>query len=250
MAERTEYRQIADALREAILRREYRPGDALPREEDLAERFHVTRPTIRQAIRVLRQEGRITTRRGQGTFVRVGPTVALRYRPDMPRGGPWSTSIATIGPSGSVHPIGVEVIPAGGREMSWLEIAEGVDVMVRRRHIRDANGDPIQLYDSYFALDLVRDTPLGDPTTAQGGVYRTLERMGHLPVEFGESVGARMPTPNEAAVLRLGDRTPVLEIVRVTRDDSGLAVEALHIVAAADRNLLVYDALPIARGKY
>jgi hypothetical protein len=54
----------------------------------------------------------------------------------------------------------------------------------------------------------------------------------------------------ERSVLRLEERTPVLDVVRVTRDQRGRPVEALHIVADGARNVLVYDGLPIAPGKY
>lgn len=250
MARRARFEEIADDLREAIVRGDYRPGDALPKLDDLAATFTVSRDTVLNAIRALREEGWLEVRRGQGTFLRFGRVVACRYRPDMPRGGPWTTTIATAGRSGSIRPLGVEMITAGRREASWLQIPIGTEVIVRRRHLIDSKGEPIQLYDSYLPRELVKDSSLGGPTVAHGGVYRSLERIGHPPTQMGEEISARMPTPSEASVLRLGKRTPVLEVVRVTRDESGQVVEALHIVAAADRNVLVYDGLPIARGQY
>lgn len=72
--------------------------------------------------------------------------------------------------------------------------------------------------------------------------------MGHQPTELGEQVTLRMPTIEERSALRLEERTPVLEVVRLTRDQNGRPVEALHIVADGARNVLVYDSLPIAPG--
>ncbi|HEV7464921.1 MAG TPA: GntR family transcriptional regulator [Candidatus Dormibacteraeota bacterium] len=244
------HERIADHLRSAVARRDYSNGEAIPREGDLADRFGVSRAIVRRAIRTLRQEGLLESRRGQGTFVRSSRVVACRWRPDMPRGGPWTTSIATAAPADAIRPLGVEVTTAGRREASWLEIAEGAEVVVRHRHVLDSHGDPVQLYDSYFPLDLVRDTLLGGPGMVHGGVYRALEGMGHQPTEIGEQVAARMPTIDERAVLRLEERTPVLDVVRVTRDQRGRPVEALHIVADGARNVLVYDGLPIQPGKY
>ncbi len=244
------YERIVDHLRSAVARRDYRPDEPIPREEDLAERFGVSRAVVRRAIRTLRGEGLLESRRGRGTFVRGRRVVICRWRPDMPRGGPWTTSIATAGPADVIRPLGVEVIAAGRREASWLEIAEGAEVVVRHRHLLDTHGDPVQIYDSYFTLDLVRDTPLGGPSMVHGGVYRALERMGHQPTELGEQVTVRLPTVEERAALRLAERTPVLEVVRVSRDQGGRPVEALHIVADGARSVLVYDGLPIAPGKY
>lgn len=64
------YRQLASALRADISAGRYRPGDRLPSEPALAERYGVTRPTVRHATRVLAQEQVVEARRGSGTFVR------------------------------------------------------------------------------------------------------------------------------------------------------------------------------------
>ena len=44
------YKQVAAVLRQAIADGEYEPGGALPSEAVLAERYKVSRPTVRQAI--------------------------------------------------------------------------------------------------------------------------------------------------------------------------------------------------------
>lgn len=58
--------QVAAAIRRSILDGSLTPGTRLPAEEDLAETFGVSRPTIRLALRSLRDVGAITTRRGRG----------------------------------------------------------------------------------------------------------------------------------------------------------------------------------------
>jgi GntR family transcriptional regulator len=250
MAAAERHEQITENIRAAIVRREYQAGVPIPREEDLAEQWGVSRAIVRRGIRTLREEGLLEARRGHGTFVRSGRHVACRYRPDMPRGGPWTTSIATAGPSDVIRPAGVEVIAAGRREASWLELTEGTEVVVRHRHLLNSAGEVIQVYDSYLPRELVEGTPLGGPVLVHGGVYRALDKLGHHPTEMGEQVAARMPTEAERAVLRLEGRTPVLEVVRVTRDQAALPIEALHVVADAARNVLVYDRLPITSGMY
>ncbi len=63
------YRQLADSLSAAIQRGIYPPGEKLPSEPNLAERFGVTRPTVRQATRLLAERRLVEARRGAGTFV-------------------------------------------------------------------------------------------------------------------------------------------------------------------------------------
>lgn len=61
--------EVADRLREKILRGKYSPGDKLPTETELMEMFQVSRSTLREAIRVLANAGWIRVQQGAGTFV-------------------------------------------------------------------------------------------------------------------------------------------------------------------------------------
>jgi len=73
---------VASALRRRIIRRELVEGDALPPEAELMERFGVSRPTLREAFRVLESESLITVRRGSRGGARVHAPdirVAARY---------------------------------------------------------------------------------------------------------------------------------------------------------------------------
>ena len=63
------YYQIKQTLKGWIVNGEVNPGDKLPSENELADRFSVSRLTVRQAISQLVQEGFLNTKRGEGTFV-------------------------------------------------------------------------------------------------------------------------------------------------------------------------------------
>jgi GntR family transcriptional regulator len=68
------HRQLAQRLREAIARGSYKPGDRIPTEPELIERFRVSRITCRQAVAALVREGLVIRQQGKGTFV-AGPVV-------------------------------------------------------------------------------------------------------------------------------------------------------------------------------
>src|SRR6202167_5772713 len=73
---------VAGDLRRQIIRGELAQGDALPTESDLMVRFGVSRPTLREAFRVLESENLIAIRRGARGGARVQPPgreVAARY---------------------------------------------------------------------------------------------------------------------------------------------------------------------------
>ena len=77
------YDQIAGDLRGRIVRGELSPGDALPSERELTERWNVARATVVRALDVLRHEGLIETRQGTGSVVRertpLARTAGERY---------------------------------------------------------------------------------------------------------------------------------------------------------------------------
>jgi GntR family transcriptional repressor for pyruvate dehydrogenase complex len=64
---------VADRIRAQLARGEFKPGDSLPSETALMQRFGVARPTMREAIRILESESLITTRRGAQKGPRVRP---------------------------------------------------------------------------------------------------------------------------------------------------------------------------------
>ncbi len=63
------YQQVAHQLREMIRAGEYRPGDRLPPERDLAKQLRISRPTVREAMVALELEGLVEIRVGAGIFV-------------------------------------------------------------------------------------------------------------------------------------------------------------------------------------
>src|ERR1700752_735049 len=65
----TLYARIEETIATEIARGEYRPGDQLPTEDDLLERFQVSRITVRRAIQNLVHRRLLEIRRGLGTFV-------------------------------------------------------------------------------------------------------------------------------------------------------------------------------------
>lgn len=75
--------QIANRLRAAILTRRLQPGEKLPSQNELAERYGVARETIKSALRVLRDERLIVTRQGSGAFVRARAERPVGLRPHV-----------------------------------------------------------------------------------------------------------------------------------------------------------------------
>ena len=63
------YLQIVQQLRDRIQNGEYPPNTRIPTENELSVSMGVSRPTVRQALNLLEQEGRLTRVKGSGTYV-------------------------------------------------------------------------------------------------------------------------------------------------------------------------------------
>ncbi|MGW8882485.1 GntR family transcriptional regulator, partial [Streptomyces mirabilis] len=79
-----QYQRIADELLKGINSEVWRPGDRLPTQEQLADRFGVSRATINEALRLLRDKRLIVTRQGSGTFVSESEAGVPSPRPGVP----------------------------------------------------------------------------------------------------------------------------------------------------------------------
>ena len=75
------YLQIVQQLRDRIQNGEYPPNTRIPTENELSVSMGVSRPTVRQALNLLEQEGRLTRVKGSGTYVSYAPEKDKEERP-------------------------------------------------------------------------------------------------------------------------------------------------------------------------
>ncbi|MGH3866822.1 MAG: GntR family transcriptional regulator [Pseudonocardiaceae bacterium] len=239
------YREIAAELRSAIERGQYPPGTTLPRVEDIATQYGVSKLTAQRTIGLLVAEGLVATAKRRGTIVRDRTHIRLpfaRYSDASAQLGPWRTVCAAQGLRGWTQITGVSEVAADDLVASELGIEPGAPVI--RRDNRMHVGDHVaQLQETYLPLDLFADTPLAGPDFVPGGIYQGLAEAGHPPAVADEVVTGRMPTPDEADALTLNLGSPVLDVRRTTRDRAGRAVAHVHIVVSADRVSLTYRQL-------
>ncbi len=73
------YKQVLESIRDAILSRQFAPGDRLPSETELARKFRVSRITVNRALRELQAMGLIERRAGSGSYVKADPTSGFTF---------------------------------------------------------------------------------------------------------------------------------------------------------------------------
>src|ERR1700694_3028646 len=77
------FEQIVQQVEDSILKGQLKPGDQLPAERELAQRFGVSRTAVREAVKTLREKGLVEAYSGRGTFVTNGTSQAIRQSLDL-----------------------------------------------------------------------------------------------------------------------------------------------------------------------
>lgn len=247
--DRPRYAQIADELGRRIDAGIIGVGGPLPSDSQLQDEFRVARNTVRQALDVLRAQGRIHTVKGRGSFVRpripARRVASSRYRadvsstPDQPQ-----TSVThDYGISWEQH--NPDVILA--EEAASAEVAELFGVpegtpLLRRDLVFRVGGWPTHMSTSYYLADMVAGTWVAGPDSepAPGGAIGHLSSLGVRVTQVVETVESRMPTGREAEVLRMS-AGPVLAITRRMLAGERVVEVAREIVYPGDGVRLEYE---------
>jgi GntR family transcriptional regulator len=241
------YQQLAARLRAQIHSGELPPGAQMPTENDLMALYRASRNTVRGALNVLRTEGLVMSLQGRGSFVRTNPpmkyfaslTGSRRKRLEADRTR--DTFAQQIEAQGKVpKQVSItEVVPAG-EFASYLQLAEG-DLAGVRRRVMYADDEPLQLGDSYYPLDIVRDSKIMNPADVIEGTDQVLEDLGHTPIRYEDQITWRMPTADEATKLQMGPGTPVGRLVRTSFDQDERPIEVYVALLPGDKHVLLYD---------
>jgi GntR family transcriptional regulator len=215
------------------------------RPGDLVGTYGVSRPTIRDAVGLLRTEGVVVAEHGRGIFVKPPTKVQRLSRTRLSKAARQENKGAFLGDAaaGGFTPsttVKIRFEPADERTAELLGIEPGTEVCVRDRVMR-ADGLAVQIAVSRLPRQHTRGTPIEETDTGPGGTYARLEEAGHEFAPFEEVVRTRMPTPEEASALQLLEGVPVLHVTRIARTTDGTALEVNDMVLAGDRYELSYQ---------
>jgi GntR family transcriptional regulator len=246
---RPPFRQIADQLRDAIHRQEFRPGDRLPSERELVERYGTAHATVRQALALLVSEGLVLPQQGRGVFVRERPPLVHRLEATRRI----LTEARDQGRTAEARLLAVETVQPPVEVASRLNLdTEKRAEAVVRRYLLIVDGEPIQLADSYFNAELVAGTPIVEPENITSGRIDAVlrERFNLIPRRFLDEFTVRMPTPDERSSLQLAPATPIVDLLRTYSDPTQGPFEVARFIIAGDKHVLVYPGtLPAPRQK-
>jgi GntR family transcriptional regulator len=249
MAQQPMYQQIADDLRTQIESGELAPGDQLPTEMELRDRYSSSRNTIRDAIKQLTSQSLVETRPGQGTFVttHVVPFVAvLSTDPRVPHGAEDANYLSEVSqrhrsPSKTIPKVEIQV---PSREVSRrLRVPPNTQV-VSRHESRYIDGIPWSLQTSFYLLDFVSKGAtrllMADDIT-EGAVRYLHETIGVKQVGYRDWITARVPDSIERTFFGLSHDAIVFEIFRTGFDQTGTPLRVTVTVWPTDRNQFIVN---------
>jgi DNA-binding GntR family transcriptional regulator len=218
------YSQVARQLRAAIEDGGLPTGGRLDNEVDLAARLHLSRPTIRQAIQSLVNEGLLVRKRGVGTQV-VRTKVARPLRLSS-----LFDDLSTLGDKPETVVLVNWVEPAGEDVAEQLE-TPGLERVRRLKRVRSTGGEPLAIMNNHLPDGIIEPT---DDELRDKGLYQLLRAAGIRLHAAQQNVGARLATEEDAELLDEKPGAALLTMQRTTYDEGGRVVEyGWHVYRAS-----------------
>ncbi|MDX1414252.1 MAG: GntR family transcriptional regulator [Candidatus Promineifilaceae bacterium] len=142
------YFQLAQILSEQISSGALQPGDQLPTEEELGASYDLSRGTVREAIRLLENDGLVRRERGRGTFV-----AAVTRSSSLFSLMPFDEAMRRQNRSPSTRLLTAELLPATAELAQRLALEEG-ETVIHTVRLRLADEQPVVYEERYLAQEL------------------------------------------------------------------------------------------------
>jgi len=223
------YKHVYNSILADILSRVYKPGKRLPNLDQLATQHGVSLTTIRQAIRILREQGLVELWPRRGTFVRASLTE--RVGADL---AGFSTDIAKDAEHLTVKTLLYEqVLPEGWVKKTLASVMRR-DLVTHVRRLHFVNCEPVITSDYYLPLELDQKAL---ETSDDWPYFRAFlaKVYGVLPVKVLSELQAIPASPQIAELLRLPPGSPVLYARKTSFDVFELPCECHTVYARTER---------------
>jgi GntR family transcriptional regulator, mannosyl-D-glycerate transport/metabolism system repressor len=192
------YKKVANQIKKQILSENLDKDDAIPSEQKLAEAFEVSRVTIRQAIKLLVDEGILYKVRGSGTYVKQP-----KIEHDIYRLQGFTEEMKGLNhiPSNQVLEFSMQVPKAEIRNK--LNLLEEEKVFFIRR-LRSVDGEPLILEETYMPVSLFPDLSVEVMTRSK---YDYIEGKGYLIKESQGEISPHTPNKELREILQMKDHS-------------------------------------------
>ena len=218
MAESTLYAKVEETIASEITSGEYRPGDQLPSEDELLERFQVSRITVRRAIQNLVQRRVLEIRRGRGTFI-LNPQIDQ----DLTKLTGFVEDMNAHGRKATARVLRQDIVAATARVAEHLSLAKGTRV-TRIERVRLADGIPMSFDETFLTLEIGKQIVRNDLRVKP--IFTLLEEKYGIPlIEAQYKLEAVAASTVVAKALELRPNSPIFQIERTSFTSNGRPVD-------------------------
>ena len=206
------YQQIKGLILQSLQAGEWKPGEAIPSEMELAARFRVSQGTVRKAIDELAADNLVVRRQGKGTFVATHAEQHVQYRflrllpdtGDASEEGPAQRSI-----------IDCKRVRASADVARALQLRTG-DAVLQARRVLAFAGTPTILEDIWLPDQAFKGLTAQQMASYPGPTYAMFEiDFGVRMVRAEEKLRAVLPDAAQARLLGVDCATPLLSVERI-----------------------------------
>lgn len=204
------YRQIKGLILRSLQGGEWRPGEAIPSEMDLAARFRVSQGTVRKAIDELAADHLLVRRQGKGTFVATHTEERVQYR-----------FLRLMSDDGQQHPMDRRFIDcrrlrAPADVARALELRSG-DMALQVRRLLHRRGQPVVLDDIWLPGGKFRGLTAERLADYRGPMYALFEaEFGVRMIRAQERIRAVAADAGSATLLAVAQGMPLLSVERLS----------------------------------
>ena len=206
------YQQIKSLILQSLQAGEWKPGEPIPSEMDLAARFRVSQGTVRKAIDELAAENLVVRRQGKGTFVATHAEQNVQYR--FLKLVPDSGDTQTEGPAERTI-VDCKRLRAASDVARALALRTG-DAVLQVRRVLAYAGVPTILEDLWLPGVPFKGLTAERLREWRGPMYAMFEtEFGVRMVRAEEQIRAVLPDASQAALLSVSNATPLLSVERI-----------------------------------
>lgn len=223
------YYQLKQIILTQINQGIVKPGDLIPAERELIEKYQVSRMTVRLATQELVQEGYLIRQQGKGTFV-----AEPKIRRVIGELRSFSEDMSFSGRKPGSRLLDLRLEHPFGQVCEALKIDEEETVWVVERLRTVDNGEPVSYNQSFLKL------PEGISLTMEElkqevSLWALLGKKGIQLIDVEETVQAIAANRRQADLLKVNPGDPLLVVEGVTYSEHGTPVEYSHNINRADR---------------
>lgn len=206
------YQQIKGLILQSLQAGEWKPGEAIPSEIDLAARFRVSQGTVRKAIDELAADNLVVRRQGKGTFVATHAEQHVQYRflrlkPDSGEEAGEDPAVRAI--------LECRRIRASADLARLLALRSG-DALIQIRRVLAFGGAPTILEDIWLPGAAFKGLSAERLDAWRGPTYAMFENeFGVRMVRAQEKIRAVAADLEQAALLQVEPGSPLLSVERV-----------------------------------